>query len=63
MQDQNRDLTVLINSLTEKIRLLPDLSAPGAETSLKEIKEVTSSLNRNLESISEALSALSAKEA
>ena len=63
MQDQNRDLTVLINSLTEKIRLLPDLSAPGAETSLKEIKEVTSSLNRNLESISETLSALSAKEA
>ena len=58
MQQENQSMSKLIASLADRIRSLPDKAVP-ADTSLAEIRDLIAGLNRNVQSVSETLSALS----
>ena len=55
MQQENRDLASLIESLGKKISAL---TADSGETSLKEISGILSSMENNIGTISSTLSAI-----
>ena len=55
MQQENRDLAALIDSLSEKINAL---TADSGEASLKEISGLLSSMETNIGTISSTLSAI-----
>jgi len=60
MNQQNQELTGLMNTLSEKVDAIPDLkSREATDKALAEIREMTGSLNESVRSISETLSALS----
>jgi hypothetical protein len=58
MQQENQSMSKLIASLADRIRSLPDKAVP-ADASLAEIRDLIAGLNRNVQSVSETLSALS----